>query len=268
MKYGVAVWNWHAPPQPLAEFVAELVCEGFEAIAVQPREILGLDPKQLADVLAVLDENEMPVTVHAAAADFPAETLQGLLDSLGNRLHAVTFDGVMVPTPSGRRWDTATMVQTLLLVDRLGSGVGVRFGIEDFPIDAAALEEFSADLKPVRDNPRWGMLVDLGHLNLRRHATEYFGRRTVAENIRCLPAPIHELHIHDNDGTRDAHMPLGSGTLEYVEAARALREVGFDGIATIEVCPSLHGRRPAEVWGTRAESLRRWRTAWEAAATG
>jgi len=263
MRYGVAVWNWHDPPQPLPEFISELVSEGFGAIAVQPREILGLDHQELADVLAVLDEHDMPVTVHAAAADFPADTMHGLLNRLGSRFHAVTFDGIMVPAPSGRRWDAAAMVQTLLMVDRLGAQVGVRFGIEDFPIDAQAITEFAADLAPVRDNPRWGMLVDLGHLNIRRHASGYFGARSVTDNIQRLPATVHELHIHDNDGTRDVHMPLGTGTLDYAEAARALRDMGFDGIATIEVCPSLHGRRPAEVWQTRAESLNRWRQAWE-----
>lgn len=263
MKYGVAVWNWHSPPQPLPEFIAELMSEGFQAIAVQPREILGLDDQELTDVLILLDEHAMPVTVHASAADFPAETMQALLGRLGNRFHAVTFDGIMVPAPSGRRWDAATMAQTLQMVDRLGAEVGVRFGIEDFPIDAEAMTEFAADLAPVRGNPRWGMLVDLGHLNLRRHTSKYFGDRSLTDNIRCLPVTVHELHIHDNDGTRDVHMPLGTGTLDFAEAARALREVGFDGIATIEVCPGLHGRRPAEVWQTRAESLNRWREAWE-----
>jgi len=263
VKCGVAVWNWHEPPQALTDFVAELATEGFEAVSVQPRQVLDLGEGELADLNALLDEHGMPVTVHAAAGTFTAELLHGLLDCLGARLYATTFDGIMSWAPSGRRWDAAQMVQTLLMVERVGAETGVRYGIEDFPIDATALAEFADDLAPVRDNSRWGMLVDLGHLNLRRHDAEYFGRLSVAENIARLPAPVIEVHIHDNPGDRDLHMPLGTGTLDYAEAAGALRAAGFDGIATIEVCPGLHDRRPADVWATRAESLNLWRQAWE-----
>ncbi len=263
MKYGVAVWNWLEPPRSLTSFVAELVTEGFEAISVQPPQILGLAAGELAELTGLLDEHEMPVTVHAAAANFTADLMQGLLDRLGARFHAVTFDGTMVAAPTGRRWDAAGMVPTLMMVERLGADVGVRYGIEDFPIDPVALSEFAADLQPVCENPRWGMLVDIGHLNLRRHDSEYFGRLSVAENIARLPAPVIEVHVHDNPGDRDVHMPLGSGTLNYVAAAQALRAAGFDGISTIEVCPGMHGKKPAEVWATRAESRNLWQAAWE-----
>lgn len=262
MKCGVAVWNWLDPEGSLSDFVGELIAEGFEALSVQPRQILGLEAGELAAVNALLDAHGMPVTVHAAAGNFPEEVLSGLLERLGPRLHAVTFDGIMAWAPTGRRWDAARMVETLLMVERVGAATGVRYGIEDFPIDAEALDEFGAHLQPVRDNPRWGMLVDLGHLNLRRHDAAYFGGRSVAENLERLPVPVHEVHVHDNPGDRDLHLPLGSGTLDYGEAARTLRARGFDGIATIEVCPGLHGRQPREVWGARADSLNRWRAAW------
>lgn len=267
MKCGVAVWNWLEPSRTLISFVEELITEGFEAISVQPPQILGLEEGELADLNALLDEHEMPVTVHAAVTNFPEELLRGLLDRLGARLYATTFDGVRTWAPAGMRWDAARMVQTLLMVDRLGAETGLRYGIEDFPIDAEAMAEFAEDLQPVLSNERYGMLLDIGHLNLRRFDSEYFGSRSVAENIARLPARIHEIHIHDNPGDRDMHMPLGTGTLDYAEAAEALRAAGFDGIATIEVCPGLHDRRPADVWETRAESLNLWREAWEAAST-
>lgn len=263
MRCGVAIWNWYDASWPLTEFVEELVREGFEAVSVQPPQILELEESEVADLNALLDEYEMPVTVHAAADAFTAESMQGLLDRLGDRLHAVTLDGIRRRPPEGRRWDAARMVQTLLMIEDLGADTGVRYGIEDFPIDADAMSEFADDLQPVEGNMRWGMLVDLGHLNLRRHDSEYFGRMSVRENIERLPVPIIEVHVHDNPGDRDLHMPLGSGTLDYAAAAAALRARGFDGISTIEVCPALHDRRPGDVWETRAGSLDLWRGVWE-----
>lgn len=263
MKCGVAVWNWFEPPLTLTAFVEELVTEGFEAISVQPRQILELDAAELADLNALLDQHDMPATIHAAASQFTADLMEGLLERLGARLYSVTLDGIRCWAPTGKRWDAARMVQTLLMVERLGADTAVRYGIEDFPIDATAVAEFAADLRPVLNNERWGMLLDIGHLNLRRHEADYFGRMSVGENIARLPAPIIEVHVHDNPGDRDMHMPLGSGTLDYAAAAAALHAKGFDGISTIEVCPGLHDRRPAEVWATRAESLQLWRQAWE-----
>jgi len=263
MKCGVAVWNWLEPSTTLTDLLEELIAEGFEAISVQPRQILEAEEGALADIIALLDEHEMPVTVHAAADRFTADLLEGLLDRLGTRLHAVTLDGVRHWAPTGMLWDAAGMVETLLMIDEVGAETGVHYGIEDFPIDAEAVAEFADDLAPVRGNERWGMLVDIGHLNLRRHDSAYFGSISVAQNIERLPVPVVEVHVHDNPGDRDMHMPLGSGTLDYAQAAKALRARGFDGISTIEVCPSLHGERPSDVWETRAESLGRWRDAWE-----
>ena len=94
MKCGVAVWNWLVPPRTLTEFVPELLAEGFEAISVQPRQILSLDERELADLNALLDEHQVPVTVHAAAGAFTEELMEGLLERLGARFHAVTFDGI------------------------------------------------------------------------------------------------------------------------------------------------------------------------------
>ena len=262
MKCGVAVWNWLVPPRTLTEFVPELLAEGFEAISVQPRQILSLDERELADLNALLDEHQVPVTVHAAAGAFTEELMEGLLDRLGARFHAVTFDGIRNWAPVGMRWNARRMVEKLLMVERLGTEMGVRYGIEDFPIDAVAMEEFGEDLQPVLGNERWGMLLDIGHLNLRRHDAEYFGRISVEENIERLPTTVHEVHVHDNPGDRDMHMPLGTGTLDFRAAAAGLRAIGFDGISTIEVCPSLHGRQPEDVWQTRAESLNLWREAW------
>ncbi len=73
------------------------------------------------------------------------------------------------------------------------------------------------------------MLLDLGHLNL------------MAEDpvraVRDLPIPVCEVHVHDNKGKEDDHMPLGWGKLPLEGIVRSLRRAGFDGIWTLEIRP-------------------------------
>ena len=63
------------------------------------------------------------------------------------------------------------------------------------------------------------------------------------------------VHVHDNDGTADQHLPLGEGTLDVAAAARALHAQQYDGLVTIEVFED----------EGRARSRERWEAAWAAA---
>ena len=67
------------------------------------------------------------------------------------------------------------------------------------------------------------------------HSRPYYEGVTPEEYLSNVPVPITEVHVHDNDGTRDAHRPLGTGTNDIQAAARGLSRAGFDGTCTIEV---------------------------------
>jgi sugar phosphate isomerase/epimerase len=93
---------------------------------------------------------------------------------------------------------------------------------------------------------RWHL--DVGHAHAAGPGTlpallEQFGDRLV------------HVHVHDNDGTADQHLPLGDGTLDVDGAARALRAQHYDGLVTIEVFDD----------DGRQRSRERWEAAWEAA---
>lgn len=48
---------------------------------------------------------------------------------------------------------------------------------------------------------------------------------------------ISHVHLHDNHGTVDEHLPLGEGTIDYLAVIRALREQGYQGAVTFEFDP-------------------------------
>lgn len=50
------------------------------------------------------------------------------------------------------------------------------------------------------------------------------------------------LHIHDNDGIYDQHLPIHCGTIDWDDVFDALDEVGYNGVYNLEVSVSAFGK--------------------------
>ena len=55
------------------------------------------------------------------------------------------------------------------------------------------------------------------------------------------------LHIHDNDGTADRHHRPEEGVINWTAFASALREIGYDGVCSLECAPLRDSDHP-ELW--------------------
>ncbi len=55
-------------------------------------------------------------------------------------------------------------------------------------------------------HPALGICLDMGHAHC-------YSERPMPEWCQVLGARVQHLHVHDNDGTRDAHLALGDGTV-------------------------------------------------------
>lgn len=76
------------------------------------------------------------------------------------------------------------------------------------------------------DSPFVGVCWDTGHAHI--------AGQNQAESIRALGHRLHALHIQDNDGTADQHMPPHFGTIEWAPLMSALREINYPGDFTFE----------------------------------
>jgi len=74
------------------------------------------------------------------------------------------------------------------------------------------------------------MTLDIGHGNIGSPR----GKRVI-ELIEAFPDRIAHLHISDNFGKRDDHLPIGSGSVRFPKILRALKKTGYDGTVTFEV---------------------------------
>ena len=53
--------------------------------------------------------------------------------------------------------------------------------------------------------------------------------------MHLLNDQIVELHLHDNNGVSDDHLPLGAGNIDFERFFEAVRNIGFAGPAILEL---------------------------------
>jgi sugar phosphate isomerase/epimerase len=78
--------------------------------------------------------------------------------------------------------------------------------------------------------PGFSLILDLAHA--------YIGERSSARCLEFLTRfgdRLAHLHVSDNQGRRDDHLPLGSGSLPLKTIVNALKETGYDDTCTLEI---------------------------------
>ncbi|MEM2902703.1 MAG: sugar phosphate isomerase/epimerase family protein [Candidatus Bathyarchaeia archaeon] len=76
--------------------------------------------------------------------------------------------------------------------------------------------------------PDFMVHLDLGHTNLApKNLAEAFFKR--------FKDRIAHIHVSDNKGDRDEHLPLGCGNIDWREMVRLMKSHGYDGTITLEI---------------------------------
>ena len=75
-------------------------------------------------------------------------------------------------------------------------------------------------------NPKIDFHADIGHLNL--HGKD------PAACISAFKDRLSHVHLHDNNGRADLHLPMGAGTIRWDHVIRTLKSC-YDGTITLEV---------------------------------
>lgn len=77
------------------------------------------------------------------------------------------------------------------------------------------------------ETPRCGFCFDTGHWQV-------FARDSLVFWLECLHPFLRHVHLHDNNGEADAHLPVGEGCFPFGEFFRFLREKKLRPVFTIE----------------------------------
>jgi sugar phosphate isomerase/epimerase len=74
--------------------------------------------------------------------------------------------------------------------------------------------------------------LDVGHAHMARRPGE--PNRT-GELLEAFGSRLAHVHVHDNHGADDLHLPLAVGSIDWTDVVRALKSAGYDGTVTLEV---------------------------------
>lgn len=98
--------------------------------------------------------------------------------------------------------------------------------IENLPDNVNSAPQLGRFLDAI---PELGLHLDIGHTNL------MVQHNTTAPILAKYGDRLRHVHLHDNRGTDDLHLPLGAGTLDLASCIRSLKASGYDGTITLEV---------------------------------
>jgi sugar phosphate isomerase/epimerase len=114
-------------------------------------------------------------------------------------------------------------IESLRQLTRGAAEHGLRIMYEPVGSPRDSIDNVAAILDAV---PGLLLHIDIGHANL--------CGRDPATFINALHERLVHVHIHDNDGQADQHLPVGCGTIDWKATMEALRR-HYDGTITLEV---------------------------------
>ena len=251
MLNGLAAW--HYPHRTLIENIEYFTAQGYEAIGLLGSHFIDgirADGEKLA---AAMKASGCVFTVHhKLPSDHGAETVAvfeaemrdiGAWQAKHGLVTNLTFD-----VADAIRDHIVPYVQ--MTIDAVPNCI---VGVEDFGLN----EKERVQIEHYKGNPRFAYLIDIGHMFIRLRAqcpdadrvtlfrhTDDEGKANLEPGydafmtaLKSKEFPICEIHLHNNDGAQDLHLFLPDGPLDIRMMAKVIKDIGFDGVLTIESAP-------------------------------
>lgn len=246
---------WLLDPAPLADCIEEIARAGFDGVSFaaapvnDPRQLDALTAAQADDLRRGLHRSGLARTLHLLSdyyfAGEPRRTealvrrVQQSIEACVGTLAApdlpplvVSLDPICLPPGPQGVIELNLIVEMLSFLADLSRRYNMRPAIENWPKPAVGTPEALRELLS-GSGGKVGILLDAGHLHMTL-SSGWCSHRSAADFIHALPASVVELHLHDNHGALDDHLPPGEGTADLVGTLAALLERGFDGPVTLE----------------------------------
>jgi sugar phosphate isomerase/epimerase len=250
------------PARPVVDEVRAIAAAGFEFVDLT-LEPPGAWPVDGAELGRLLRELGLTAVGHTS----PHLPIASPFDGLRERVHEILRQCFAVfaelgaelvnvhpdsmPSVIPRDEVTARNTEAVASLADDAAAAGVRLMVENMGRSFATADQ----LRPLFDAaPRAQFHLDVGHAHLGRRPED--PNRT-AELVDAFGDRLAHVHINDNLGLDDLHLPLGAGSIDWPDVARALRRAGYDRTVTIEI----FSREPAYI----ETSVRLWREWWASA---
>ncbi len=137
----------------------------------------------------------------------------------------------LVSGDTQKTWDINIKLMSELLQKAKEQGVVIC--LENMPLPEFSIANYEQILKFVQtmNSDNFKICLDAGH-------TTAFGYNTLSQAVRTLGNNIRVLHVHDNMHGRDMHLMPYCGKIDWDSFARALADIKFDGVLSLETRPN------------------------------
>lgn len=233
------------PIRPLSAEVKTLSAFGFDYLELCLDPPYGLPEKiDTAELKRISAGEGLPVLVgHLPAFVWLADAYQSIreasllevrkaLDVLVELevekavLHPAYITGLLRITPEvGRHLARGSLVR--ILAD--AGERGITLCLENMFPRAGHMYRPEEFVEILKEFPELAVTLDLGHGNIKAPA----GR--VVALVEAAGDRIKHVHLSDNSGGDDEHLPLGAGRVDIIGGLSALKRMDYDGTFTLEV---------------------------------
>jgi sugar phosphate isomerase/epimerase len=220
-----------------ADFV-EIAMEGPGGSA----EILMKKRKQIMKLLKCFDAPAIAHTPYYTELGTPFENIRIAWVAEGKRMidiakalgmHNIVFhlfcSGMFICQDKSKKWVINNFIKSYKELAKYGKKNSVNVAVENSRSGIGSYEDVKYILSKT---PNLNFTLDIGHAFARG------GMKDIEKFIKGFGKKIEHIHIHDNHGTSDEHLPLGEGKIDFRKVVKFLKQINYDKTITIETFTS------------------------------
>ncbi len=243
MQYGAM----NFPIKPVGRELEDIAALGFDYLELTmdpPQAHYTTIRQQMNSILSTLNSHAMNVICHlptfVSTADLTDSIREASLQEMYNSLEVAAELGavkvVLHPGHIGglgiyvKETALAHVNESLAAIINRAQDLGLGVCLENmFPRCRAFIEpdDFTEILQRF---PKLKITLDTGHANIGSQ-----GGQRIFNFIEQFGQRIGHLHVSDNFGERDDHIPVGAGAIDFSKVINALKRCGYNDTATLEI---------------------------------
>ncbi len=221
------------------EFELEKTLDFIENLGIEYAELVHQYPAEFIDT-EILESYSLKYSIHAPFMDVNIASLQdqSRLNSidqikssidLANEINAeavVVHPGVtsFLPNKYFKKEVYEFANESIKEIEDYAKDLGVLATIENMPNFESMIYQNIVDLNQLLVENEMHMTLDIGHANHVGYAPD----EMIFDSIK-------HVHVHDNLGDDDSHLPLGEGSIDLKYIINTLESKNYDGIYILEV---------------------------------
>jgi sugar phosphate isomerase/epimerase len=230
------------PRQPLFDEIRWIAANGFDYIDLTiEAPAAALESTKWSDVASAIADSGLGVVCHTAPylpIENPSPLVrQAALDELRRSIDAAAIVSAQLCTTHFRGWPSFLSDaegydyyrQMFEILIRHGADQGVAIALENSTENRHQLKYFREIFHRL---PELKLLFDIGHGNIKT------AKSMTRDYLFALSERLAHIHISDNSGLSDDHLPIGApkrGGIDLAHELRGLRSFRFDAGITVEV---------------------------------